>query len=68
MIFEYFQNEPNQANYGSRENVNVYLSVLNLNFRDPRSGALKVGLTEVRPTFYQHESLILAQDERWRRA
>ena len=29
-----------------QRNVNVYLPVLNLNFRDPRSGALKVGLTE----------------------
>ena len=38
------QNEPNQANYGADLDVNVYLCLeLNLNFRDPRSGALKVG-------------------------
>ena len=41
-LWNIFQNEPNQANYGSRENVNVYLSVLNLNWRDPWDGALTI--------------------------
>ena len=42
-LTEYFQNEPNQANYGADLDVNVWtVTVLNLNPGFPRDGSLTI--------------------------